>query len=88
MPSVVNTHFLLDVPTLFAVTVFISLSGGLLLLFSWMQNRSTPALALFVRDQRNILIWKIVLRSSRNSRIYAPILRFSRVREIVSFCAL
>jgi diguanylate cyclase (GGDEF)-like protein len=47
VPSVVNTHFLLDVPTLFAVTIFISLSGGLLLLFSWMQNRSTPALALW-----------------------------------------
>jgi diguanylate cyclase (GGDEF)-like protein len=47
VPSVVNAHFILDVPTLFAVTVFISLSGGLLLLFSWMQNRNTPALALW-----------------------------------------
>ena len=34
-------------PTVFAVTVFISLSGGLLLLFSWAQNRSTPALAMW-----------------------------------------
>jgi diguanylate cyclase (GGDEF)-like protein len=47
VPTVVASHFALDVPTLFAVTVFISLSGGLLLLFSWMQNRSTPALAMW-----------------------------------------
>ena len=47
MPTVATSHFVLDVPTLFAVTVFISLSGGVLLLFSWLQNRSTTALALW-----------------------------------------
>ena len=39
--------FVIDLPTLFAVTVFIAATGGLLLLFSWMQNRGTPALALW-----------------------------------------
>jgi diguanylate cyclase (GGDEF)-like protein len=43
----VASHFVIDLPTLFAVTVFISATGGLLLLFAWMQNRSTPALALW-----------------------------------------
>lgn len=37
----------LDLPTLCAVAVFVSFTGGLLLLFSWMQNRSEPALALW-----------------------------------------
>ena len=46
MPTVAS-HFVIDLPTLFAVTVFISATGGLLLLFAWMQNRSTPALALW-----------------------------------------
>lgn len=35
----------LDIATLFVVTVFIMGLSGLLLLFSWMQNRSTQALA-------------------------------------------
>jgi len=47
VPTVATSHFVLDVPTLFAVTVFISLCGGVLLLFSWIQSRSTPALALW-----------------------------------------
>jgi hypothetical protein len=47
VPTVATSHFVLDVPTLFVVTVFMSLSGGVLLLFSWMQNRSTPALAMW-----------------------------------------
>lgn len=34
----------LDIATLFVVTVFIMGLGGLLLLFSWLQNRSTKAL--------------------------------------------
>ncbi len=46
MPTV-TSNFVIDLPTLFAVTVFISATGGLLLLFAWMQNRSTPALALW-----------------------------------------
>ena len=37
----------LDVPTLFAVTLFIAVIGGLLLLFAFLQNRNTPALALW-----------------------------------------
>jgi diguanylate cyclase (GGDEF)-like protein len=47
VPTVAASHFLLDLPTLFAVTVFLSLIGGLLLLFAWMQNRNTPALAFW-----------------------------------------
>ena len=38
---------MLDVPTLFAVTLFITVVGGLLLLFAFLQNRNTPALALW-----------------------------------------
>jgi len=37
----------IDFTTMFAVTVFIVALGGLLLLFSWLQNRSTQALALW-----------------------------------------
>ena len=47
MPSVATTHFAIDLPTVFVMTVFLSAIGGLLLLFSWTQNRSTPALALW-----------------------------------------
>ncbi len=47
MPTVVTSHFFIDLPTLFAVTVFVSVTAGLLMLFAWMQNRSTPALALW-----------------------------------------
>ena len=47
VPTVVTSHFFIDLPTLFAVTVFVSATGGLLLLFAWMQNRNTPALGLW-----------------------------------------
>ena len=47
MPAVTVSHVVLDVPTLFAVTLFIAVIGGLLLLFSFLQNRNTPALALW-----------------------------------------
>ncbi len=47
MPTVVTSHFFIDLPTLFAVTVFVSATAGLLLLFAWMQNRGTPALGLW-----------------------------------------
>jgi len=47
VPTVAAFYFAIDLPTLFAVTVFISATGGLLLLFSWTQNRRTPSLALF-----------------------------------------
>ncbi len=36
-----------DLPALWLVTVFIVAIGGLLLLFSWLQNRKEPALALW-----------------------------------------
>jgi hypothetical protein len=45
VPTIGNAHFAIDLQTLFAVLVFLSATGGLLLLFCWMQNRNTPALA-------------------------------------------
>ena len=47
MPTIMVSHVILDVPTLFAVTLFITVIGGLLLLFAFLQNRNTPALALW-----------------------------------------
>ena len=47
MPTVATSHFVIDLPTLFVLTVFLSVTGGLLLLFSWAQNRNTPALAFW-----------------------------------------
>jgi diguanylate cyclase (GGDEF)-like protein len=47
VPTIASSHFIIDLPTLFAVTVFISVTGGLLLIFAWMQNRNTPALAFW-----------------------------------------
>jgi diguanylate cyclase (GGDEF)-like protein len=47
MPTVMVSHVVLDVPTLFAVTLFITVIGGFLLLFAFLQNRKTPALALW-----------------------------------------
>ena len=47
VPTVIASHVVLDVPTLFAVTLFITVIGGLLLLFAFLQNRNTPALALW-----------------------------------------
>ena len=47
MPTVIVSHFVLDVATLFVVTLFITIIGGLLLLFAFLQNRNTPALALW-----------------------------------------
>jgi hypothetical protein len=47
MPTVMVAHVALDVPTLFAVTLFVTVIGGLLLLFAFLQNRNTPALALW-----------------------------------------
>src|SRR5947207_2608323 len=47
MPTVMVSHVVLDVPTLFAVTLFITVIGGFLLLFAFLQNRNTPALALW-----------------------------------------
>ena len=47
MPTLIASHFALDVSTLFAVTLFVTVIGGLLLLFAFLQNRQTPALALW-----------------------------------------
>ena len=47
MPLLSTSHFAIDLPTLCLVTMFVAVIGGLLLLFSWAQNRSTPALALW-----------------------------------------
>lgn len=47
MPTVATSHFVIDLHTLFIVTVFISATAGLLLIFAWMQNRRTTALALW-----------------------------------------
>jgi hypothetical protein len=44
VPTIGHAHFAIDLQTLFAVVVFLSAVGGLLLLFCWMQNRNTPAL--------------------------------------------
>jgi len=45
VPTITTSHFVIDFHTLFAVTVFISATAGLLLLFAWLQNRRTTALA-------------------------------------------
>lgn len=47
VPTVPASHFIIDLPTLFAITVFLSATGGLLLIFAWLQNRGTTALALW-----------------------------------------
>jgi diguanylate cyclase (GGDEF)-like protein len=47
VPTIGNAHFAIDLQTLFAVLVFLSAIGGLLLLFCWTQNRNTPALAFW-----------------------------------------
>ena len=47
LPTVPASHFIIDLPTLFAITVFLSATGGLLLIFAWLQNRGTTALALW-----------------------------------------
>ena len=47
MPTIVTAHFAIDLPTLCVATVFIVVAGGMLLLFSWIQNRNVPALALW-----------------------------------------
>jgi diguanylate cyclase (GGDEF)-like protein len=41
------TFGFVDLPTLCAVAMFVSATGGILLLFSWMQNRGETALALW-----------------------------------------
>jgi len=47
VPIFANPNFLINLPTLCAVTAFITIISGALMLFSWLQNRSEPALALW-----------------------------------------
>lgn len=47
MPIFASPNFLINLPTLCAVTGFITVISGMLLLFAWAQNRSEPALALW-----------------------------------------
>jgi diguanylate cyclase (GGDEF)-like protein len=47
VPIYLSSHFVIDLPTLCAVTVFIVAAGGFLMLFCWMQNRTVPALAFW-----------------------------------------
>jgi diguanylate cyclase (GGDEF)-like protein len=41
------SNFVIDLPTLCVVAFFITIVAGLLLLFSWLQNRREPSLALW-----------------------------------------
>jgi diguanylate cyclase (GGDEF)-like protein len=47
VPLFVNPGFLINLPTLCALTAFVTVISGLLLLFAWLQNRGEPALALW-----------------------------------------
>jgi len=47
VPVFVNPDFLINLTTLCAVTGFVTVISGLLLLFAWLQNRNEPALALW-----------------------------------------
>jgi diguanylate cyclase (GGDEF)-like protein len=47
VPVFANPNFLINLPTLCAVTGFITVISGTLLLFAWLQNRNEPALALW-----------------------------------------
>ena len=47
VPIFTNPNFLINLPTLCAVTAFITVISGALMLFSWLQNRREPALALW-----------------------------------------
>lgn len=42
MPKVAPGQFIIDLQTLFAITVFITATGGSLLLLTWLQSRNTP----------------------------------------------
>jgi diguanylate cyclase (GGDEF)-like protein len=47
VPAVASSPFIVNLPTLCLVSVFVTATAGALLLFAWMQNRSEPALALW-----------------------------------------
>ena len=72
MPAIAHANFTIDLQTLFAVVVFLSAIGGLLLLFSWLQNRSVPALAFwglgYLLGAAGTALTKLALHSKRQSR--------------------
>ncbi len=47
MPIFSNPNFLINLSTLCAMTAFVTIVSGALMLFAWLQNRSEPALALW-----------------------------------------
>jgi diguanylate cyclase (GGDEF)-like protein len=47
VPVFANPNFLINLPTLCAVTAFITVISGALMMFAWLQNRREPALALW-----------------------------------------
>ena len=47
VPTIIPQGFVIDQATLCIVTLFVTATGGFLLLFSWVYNRSTPALAVW-----------------------------------------
>ncbi len=46
-PALSNSPFIIDLPTLCLISVFLTATAGALLLFAWMQNRREVALALW-----------------------------------------
>jgi diguanylate cyclase (GGDEF)-like protein len=47
VPTIISPGFIIDPATLCVVALFITSTGGFLLLFSWAYNRNTPALAVW-----------------------------------------
>ena len=47
MPEFARSSFIVDLPTLCLVSVFLTATAGALLLFAWVQNRREGALALW-----------------------------------------
>jgi diguanylate cyclase (GGDEF)-like protein len=47
VPAFANSPFVVDLPTLYLVSVFLTATAGALLLFAWLQNRRELALALW-----------------------------------------
>ena len=75
MPVFTHPDLLINLPTLCALTAFIAVISGALMLFAWLQNRSEPALALWglayligtaggaclVRSEPSIPTWSICI---------------------------
>jgi hypothetical protein len=47
VPALANSPFVVDLPTVCLVSVFLTATAGALLLFAWVQNRRELALALW-----------------------------------------